>query len=124
MNTDKISFVRVVNSLFTRAGALLTLASILVMFPVLVHGAEVGLAWDANSEPDLAGYKIYYGTASGNYSHSVDVGNITQYTLAGLSEGVTYYLAATAYDADDNESAYSVELVHTTAVSKPSSSVS
>jgi hypothetical protein len=54
----------------------------------------VDLAWDANTEPDLAGYKIHYGTASGDYSHSIDVGNVTQYTLAGLNDGVTYYLAA------------------------------
>ena len=81
---------------------------------MVAYGATVDLTWDANTEPDLAGYKIYYGTASGNYSHSIDVGNTTQYTLTGLDEGVTYYIAATAYDVDNNESAYSVELVHTT----------
>ena len=36
--------------------------------------ADLKLAWNANSESDLAGYKIYYGTASGNYSVSKDVG--------------------------------------------------
>ena len=48
--------------------------------------------------------------------HPIDVGNTTQHTLTGLNDGVTYYLAATAYDVDGNESAYSVELVHTTAI--------
>ena len=60
---------------------------------MIASGATVGLAWDANTEPDLAGYKIYYGTASGDYSHSNDVGNVTEYTLTDLDEGVTYYLA-------------------------------
>ena len=82
---------------------------------MVAYGATVTLAWDANTEPDLAGYKIHYGTASHDYSHSIDVGNVTEYTLADLDDGVTYYLAATAYDDDNNESAYSEELVHTTA---------
>ena len=116
MNTKKTCFARKIDSLFRRWGTLAVLASVLVLIPMIAFGAAtVDLAWDANTEPDLAGYKIYYGTASGNYTKSVDVGNTTQYTLAGLNEGVTYYLAATAYDVDDNESAYSVELVHTTA---------
>jgi hypothetical protein len=86
---------------------------------MIAYGAAVDLAWDANTEPDLAGYKIHYGTASGDYSHTIDVGNITTYTLTGLEEGVTYYLAATAYDDDDNESDYSDELVHTCINEKP-----
>ena len=44
------------------------------------------------------------------------MGDVTEYTLTDLDEGVTYYIAATAYDVDDNESDYSVELVHTTAI--------
>ena len=99
-----------------RKVSLLTLLAIaLLLSPMVAYGAAVDLAWDANTEPDLAGYRIHYGTASGDYSHSIDVGNTTQYTLADLDDGVTYYLAATAYDVDNNESAYSVELVHTTA---------
>ena len=94
--------------------ALLALA--LLISPMVVHAAEVTLAWDANTETDLAGYKIHYGTASGVYSHHLDVGDITQYTVTELDDGVTYYLAATAYDGDNNESDYSEELVHTTAI--------
>jgi hypothetical protein len=81
--------------------------------------AEVSLAWDANTEPDLDGYKIYYGLASGNYGAPVDVGNVEQHTLTGLDEGKTYYLAATAYDLDENESAFSEELIHLVPFSIP-----
>ena len=35
------------------------------------------LVWDANTESDLAGYKIHYGLASGQYTNTVDVGNVT-----------------------------------------------
>ena len=53
------------------------LASVLVLFPMVAYGSAVELAWDPNTEPDLAGYKIYYRTASGVYSDSdsVDVGS-------------------------------------------------
>ena len=73
----------------------------------------VTLQWDANTEPDLKGYKIYYGTSSRNYTHSVDVGNVTTYQLTDLTEDQTYYIAVTAYDTDDNESGYSNEVIYT-----------
>jgi len=75
--------------------------------------ADVTIAWDANSDPDLAGYKFFYGASSGNYSFSKDVGNTTSYTVANLAEGETYYFAAKAYDTSNNESDYSIELVYT-----------
>ena len=77
-----------------------------------VDAKEITLAWDANTEPDLAGYNIYYGTTSRNYEKPINVGDVTEVTLTGFDAGVTYYFAATAYDDDDNESAYSEELVH------------
>ncbi|MGD9288433.1 MAG: fibronectin type III domain-containing protein, partial [Desulfobacterales bacterium] len=107
------------------------LAVALLLSPLVAHGASVTLAWDANSEPDLAGYKIYYGEASGEYSEIIDIANnpsgwssgcgsvydpfkteCCEFTLKDLEEGEKYYLAAKAYDEDGNESAYSEELVH------------
>src|SRR5881397_2262341 len=78
--------------------------------PALSSAAQVTLAWDPNTETDLAGYKLYYGTSSGSYPSSVDVGNLTSYTLSGLIEGRTYYFAATAYDLNVNESGFSNEV--------------
>jgi hypothetical protein len=78
----------------------------------VVYSAQITLAWDANSEPDIAGYKIYYGTTSRIYDLSVEVGSYTSVTIADLIEGETYYFAATAYDADGNESDFSNEVVH------------
>ncbi len=59
---------------------------------------------------DLAGYKIYYGQSSGNYTVTVNVGNVTSYPLPDLAEGKTYYFAATAYDVSGNESGFSNEV--------------
>ena len=74
---------------------------------------SVEVQWDANTEPELAGYKIYWGTSSGNYSSSKDVGNTTTCTITGLDEGKTYYFAATAYDGSNNESGYSNQISYT-----------
>ena len=45
------------------------------------------------------GYKVKYGTSSGNYTATVDVGKATQKTITGLSNGTTYYFVVTAYDS-------------------------
>ena len=79
------------------------ITAICSLAPALSSAAQVTLAWDASTGPDLAGYKLYYGTSSGSYPFSVDVGNVTSYTLSGLLEGQIYYLAATAYNVSLNE---------------------
>ena len=63
---------------------------------------------DGSDLNDLAGYKIYYGTSSNDYSQSIDVGNITSAVISSLSSG-TWCFATTAYDAAGNESGYSNE---------------
>ena len=75
-----------------------------------VAAANVTLAWDSNPEPNLAGYKIHYGSQSRSYTSSIDVGKQTSYTLTGLADGQTYYFAATAYDTAGNQSNYSAEV--------------
>jgi hypothetical protein len=71
---------------------------------------SVSLVWDENTEPDLAGYKIYYGLSSGDYDNSVDVGNQTTCTLTNLEGDTTYYIAATAYNTQGMESDFSNEV--------------
>jgi hypothetical protein len=71
--------------------------------------AQIRLGWDPNPEPDVAGYRLYYGTASGTYTHRINVGNATTYTAHGLSYGATYYFAVTAYN-QSGESGYSNEV--------------
>jgi len=55
---------------------------------------------------------MHYGTTSGDYDYSVNVGNFTSCTISGLQEGATYYFAVTAYnDIDDSD--YSNEIAYT-----------
>ncbi|MCH8839009.1 MAG: fibronectin type III domain-containing protein, partial [Candidatus Marinimicrobia bacterium] len=72
----------------------------------------VELAWNASPIGDLAGYRIYLDTDSTGfpYADTVDVGNSTSSTLSNLEPGLTYFIAATCYDTDGNESWYSREV--------------
>ncbi len=73
------------------------LACAILGFGSVAFSANVTLEWDANTEPSLGGYKLYYGP-SGSYGTTVDVGNITTFTVSGLVPGSTYYFAVTAYN--------------------------
>jgi PKD repeat protein len=67
---------------------------------VSVEAMNFTLRWNRTPEPDLAGYKIYYDTDSGYpYRYSIDVGNVTTYTLTGLPSNVNYF-TVTAYDVE------------------------
>jgi hypothetical protein len=89
--------------------------------------AALSFTWDApvsniDGSPltDMAGYRIHYGTSPGVYTGSVDLpADKTQYAIsdflaaAAPVRGTTYYLAVTAFDIDNNESAYSNEITKT-----------
>ena len=80
-----------------------------------LYALDVTLAWDANTEPDLAGYELHYKTGSpgppyNGHDSPIDVGNVTQFTIYGLDDDVTYFFVVTAYNADDVQSNYSNEV--------------
>lgn len=87
-----------------------------------VFAGNVTLFWYPNSEPDLAGYRIYYGTSPrtdncppGGYQNKIDVGKTNtpenpSFTIDNLEEGKTYYFSLTSYDIHGNESCFSVEI--------------
>jgi hypothetical protein len=77
--------------------------------PEPVEAARATLAWNANQEDDLAGYKLYYGNGSRTYTANVNVGNTTSYTLTNLDSTKTYYFAVTAYNRSGAESGFSGE---------------
>jgi len=87
---------------------IMTLAAIL--FPVALIAASIEVSWNANTEADLAGYKIHYGTQTGSYTSTLNAGKVTTTSIDNLQTGSTYYLAITAYDNDANESGYSQEV--------------
>jgi hypothetical protein len=83
---------------------------IIMLLPAIAFAATVQVTWNPNTEPDLAGYRLYVGEASGQYGEPVDVGNVTGHVMEITPQhGATYYFALTAYDTSGNESGYSAE---------------
>jgi hypothetical protein len=99
---------------------LLNIAGILY-FTTLAHALDVTFQWDANKEPDLDGYKVYYkagstgngvlsnyngtGAHEGNSPIAVplaldenDDPNIVEFTVTNLPVEQTYYFVVTAYN--------------------------
>ncbi len=80
---------------------------------------RVYFTWTANSEVDIAGYKIYAGTSTGTYNSTNsprDVGNITSGTNAYFDVntfGQAMFFALTAYNQSAQESGFSTEISQT-----------
>ena len=101
------------------------------------YALDVTLQWDANTEPDLVGYKIYYdidsgdpynGTAATEGDSPIDMPldqdenpdpDIVEYTVHNLQNGITYYFAVTARDDQGLESDYSNEVNTASSSSQP-----
>jgi hypothetical protein len=79
-----------------------------------LNGQSVTLAWDTSPDPTVAGYLIYWGTVSGNYTDSEDAGTNTAITISNLAGETPFYFAAACYDEEGAQSGYSTEIAYTT----------
>ncbi len=94
------------------------------------HAATNGVLtvyWDANNEPDLAGYRAYMATSAGVFAlppaqarlqsvtHDVQPGTL-QSTFGSLDTSFTYWFGVTAFDTSGNESGFSNVISATPAV--------
>lgn len=71
---------------------------------------SVSLAWDPSESTNVVAHRVHYGTASGNYSSSTNLGNQTTATISGLQAGTTYFFVVTALDDIGMESLPSNEV--------------
>ena len=77
---------------------------------------SITLKWDRNQEPDIAGYQIFWGLKSRQYSNRITINDRTHtpktrtYTIDGLKEGATYYFAVKAIDLNGQMSPFSQEV--------------
>jgi hypothetical protein len=82
---------------------------LVLLIAARVEAGPLTVVWDRNTESDVAGYTLFYGTRPGQYTSSVDVGNNTTHTFPTLPPG-TYYFAAQAYTAAGLKSPLSAEI--------------
>ena len=87
---------------------------IILFFANIGHCLDLSFAWDANTEPDLAGYRIFYKENGQDYDYSDPAWQGTEttatITIYSLDANATYYFVSRAYDIYENESLNSVEL--------------
>ncbi len=112
-----ISVIQLQSARITRAcsrfGTVLLIAGTLLAATVTAAQAATATAtWNPNPEPDIAGYKLSYGTASGSYTTTVDVGNVTSFVVQVVA-GQTYYFVVSAYNTSGMLSAHSTEVPFT-----------
>lgn len=81
---------------------------LIVLLPALSEAASVTLTWNANTESDLAGYKVYRGTPCGNPQALpgpiATLDKVTTYVDSSAPDGVDVEYEITAYDTSGNES--------------------
>src|SRR5918993_1924344 len=87
------------------------------------EAATVTLAWDPNSEVDLAGYTVLFGTQSGRYDRVIEVGKTTMWTFREAEVNKTYYFVVQAVNTSGVRSEFSQEVqttVHDPGFQSPS----
>lgn len=82
----------------------------LLLVAARVEAASVTLAWDPNSEADLARYYVGYRTSPTGSETLVNVGNVTTWTLSTATAGSTYYFRVYAENTSGLRSAPSNEV--------------
>lgn len=104
--------------------AIYLLTFLFLIVPALVFGASVQFGWDANTETDLAGYRLLQSMQTGGpytkVGSDIPAADIT-YTLVNVVDG-TYYWVLTAFDTEGLESGHSNEVsvtIDTTAPGAP-----
>ena len=70
---------------------------------------------DGSPSTELAGYRVLYGTESGNYTTTVEIADpdAANAVISNLEANTTYYFVVTAYDTSGNQSEFSNEGVKT-----------
>jgi len=102
-----------------RPGDLRTISLIAILFlataltgagPAFAGSTDLLITWAANTEPDIAGYRLSYGTTPGSHPTAIDAGDVTAYRVTGLTTGLRYYFVVEAYDGAGNYSTPSAEV--------------
>jgi len=88
-----------------------TFAIALLLIPVFALAADLEVTWTAPDDDRITGYKLYHTQSPYWRSYTiVDVGDVTSHTISDYSAGDIFWISATSYDSDGNESVFSETL--------------
>src|SRR5512132_672833 len=108
-----------------RGRTLLSLALIFAGSTAAFAQSSLRLAWNANTDSNIAGYRVTYVPQSGGSARTIDVGNVTSTTITGLNLGIWYNFSVVAYNTLGGVSAPSPAVsAFTTALSNLSTTAS
>lgn len=102
--------IRIQKLLVSPFRLLLILWSLVSLSAADAAPGTVNLAWNANPETDIAGYRVHYGTTSGNLDRIVTVGTTPEATLSGLEPGALYHCSVQAFNTSELASPLSAEI--------------
>lgn len=89
------------------------LCSLLFFFMPSAKGQSVSLAWTAENDPNVIGYNIHFGTATGQYNQVQNVPGLASNSAkisTNLTKGQTYFFVVRAYNTNLIESTNSNEV--------------
>jgi hypothetical protein len=87
------------------------LALVLLLAAPLASAGTISLEWDPVPDPDVTGYRVYYGLAPTALTAVADAGALNATTIGGLADCTTWYLAVRSYDGGGLESVESSNIV-------------
>jgi hypothetical protein len=112
------------NLLFSRTGLSLALVSAAFLqcratiTPLSItqgtnsSGLTASLGWTPSPSTNVTGYFLNWGLVTGQCTNQLNVGNVTNSTVSGLTTNVTYYFNVVAYDATGDQAPPSNELAY------------
>jgi hypothetical protein len=65
---------------------------------------SIEVAWEQNTEPDLAGYRVYRAAPGGDFEKLADTSLVPTYSDKAVERGKSYRYVVTAIDRNGNES--------------------
>jgi hypothetical protein len=79
------------------------------MVTAVARDGAVDISWRTSADPDVSGYLVYFGVASGEYFGEsdilgvspVNVGKRTSVHIDGLKNGTLYYFTVAVYDRNN-----------------------
>ena len=86
------------------------LLAVAIVAGTAISAGAATASWDPNTEPDVAGYTLSYGTKPGVHTVVIDVGNVTSYPF-NPPLGQTYYVVVQAYNTAGEFSEKSAEVM-------------